>query len=430
MPLGTLDRTAPPLFNQGPSALSKLIFFSALAAVPDGGRRALSPRAADPRWRSARCCYPVQWLALKPVQLVVGGGRYLEDLQTAQGNEAEARKALALQSERASQADTLAQENARLRSLLELRQTTQTPGRAAEVLYDAADPYTRKLVIDQGLTNGIAPGSPVIDERGVLGQVTQVQPFSSEVTLVIDRDLAIPVQNTRTGARSVAFGDASAHGGGLELRFMAGQCRPAGGRPARPPAASTASTRRACRWPRSTASSAAPIRPSPASIASRWPRSTAARYVLVLAPTGAQSAPKPPPAARPRRSPPAQEGRQGRRQGRCQGGRQGRQEGRQEGSRSAMIMRPGQQQLLLPVSPLFMWTSLVVALLVNMVPIGRAAWTPDLLALVIVFWSVHQPARVGIGAAFVFGLLHGRAPGRHARAACAVLHHAGLLRRP
>lgn len=70
-----------------------------------------------------------------------------------------------------------------------------------------------------------------------------------------------------------------------------------------------------------------------------------------------------------------------------------------------MIMRPGQQQLLLPVSPLFMWTSLVVALLLNMVPLGRAAWTPDLLALAIVFWSVHQPARIGIGAAFAFGLL-------------------------
>ena len=70
-----------------------------------------------------------------------------------------------------------------------------------------------------------------------------------------------------------------------------------------------------------------------------------------------------------------------------------------------MIMRPGQQQLLLPVSPLFMWASLIVALLFNMVPLGRAAWTPDLLALVIVFWSVHQPARIGIGAAFAFGLL-------------------------
>ena len=69
-----------------------------------------------------------------------------------------------------------------------------------------------------------------------------------------------------------------------------------------------------------------------------------------------------------------------------------------------MIKRPGQQQLLLPVSPFFMWSSLVVALLVNMVPIGRAVWMPDLLALVIVFWGVHQPTRVGIGAAFVFGL--------------------------
>jgi rod shape-determining protein MreD len=69
-----------------------------------------------------------------------------------------------------------------------------------------------------------------------------------------------------------------------------------------------------------------------------------------------------------------------------------------------MIMRPGQQQLLLPVSPFFMWSSLIVALLLDMVPLGRGAWTPDVLALVIVFWSVHQPARVGIGAAFVFGL--------------------------
>jgi rod shape-determining protein MreD len=69
-----------------------------------------------------------------------------------------------------------------------------------------------------------------------------------------------------------------------------------------------------------------------------------------------------------------------------------------------MIKRPGQQQLLLPVSPLFMWATLIVALLLNMIPIGRVAWAPDLLALAIVFWGVHQPARVGVGAAFVFGL--------------------------
>ena len=68
-----------------------------------------------------------------------------------------------------------------------------------------------------------------------------------------------------------------------------------------------------------------------------------------------------------------------------------------------MIMRPG-QQLLLPASPLFIWVSLIGALLLNMLPIGRTPWMPDFLALVVVFWSVHQPLRIGVGAAFMFGL--------------------------
>jgi rod shape-determining protein MreD len=69
-----------------------------------------------------------------------------------------------------------------------------------------------------------------------------------------------------------------------------------------------------------------------------------------------------------------------------------------------MIMRPG-QQLLLPANPVFIWGSMVGALLLNMLPFGRIAWMPDFVALVLVFWSVHQPRRVGIGSAFVFGLL-------------------------
>jgi rod shape-determining protein MreD len=68
-----------------------------------------------------------------------------------------------------------------------------------------------------------------------------------------------------------------------------------------------------------------------------------------------------------------------------------------------MIMRPG-QQLLLPANPVFIWGSLFAAMLVTMVPLGRAPWMPDFLALVLVFWSVHQPLRVGIGVAFVFGV--------------------------
>ncbi len=68
-----------------------------------------------------------------------------------------------------------------------------------------------------------------------------------------------------------------------------------------------------------------------------------------------------------------------------------------------MIMRPG-QPLLLPANPVFIWGSLIVALLINMLPLGRVPWMPDLLALVLVFWNVHQPLRIGIATAFAFGL--------------------------
>ena len=91
----------------------------------------------------------------------------------------------------------------------------------AQVLYDAADPYTRKVILDKGEVQGLRLGSPVVDELGVLGQVTRLFPMVSEVTLVTDRDHAIPVQNARTGARGVAYGNTSSHADGLELRFMA-----------------------------------------------------------------------------------------------------------------------------------------------------------------------------------------------------------------
>lgn len=100
-----------------------------------------------------------------------------------------------------------------------------------------------------------------------------------------------------------------------------------------------------------------------------------------------------------------------------------------------MIMRPG-QQLLLPANPVFIWSSLLLALLVNTLPLGRTAWMPDFLALVLVFWSVHQPLRVGIVAAFVFGLamdVHQAALlGQHALAYtalsfCAITIHRRLL---
>jgi rod shape-determining protein MreC len=169
----------------------------------------------------ATVLYPVQWLVLRPVVWIQGSGKYLESLSASQASEEVAHRKLDLQSQRANQVEQLLLENSRLRQLLALRERVTTPSQAAQVLYDAADPYTRKVIIDRGVLAGVQAGSPVLDEAGVLGQVTRVYPLVSEVTLVTDRDQAIPVLNTRTGARGVAFGDPSLRSSTLELRFMA-----------------------------------------------------------------------------------------------------------------------------------------------------------------------------------------------------------------
>jgi rod shape-determining protein MreC len=219
MPLGTLDRTPPPFFRQGPSALTKLSVFSALAVflmVADTRLSITQPLRAV----MATVLQPVQRTLRVPVDAWNGAAGYLRGLDQARNDEQAARRTLAVQAERSARVEQLTAENKRLRALLELRPAFNVKSQAAEVLYDAPDPFSRKVVIDRGATNAVALGSPVINEAGVLGQVTRVYPLSSEVTLLTDKDAAIPVLNARSQARSAAYGISS--GSGLELRFMAG----------------------------------------------------------------------------------------------------------------------------------------------------------------------------------------------------------------
>ncbi|MBL8351505.1 MAG: rod shape-determining protein MreC [Burkholderiaceae bacterium] len=219
MPLGTIDRTPPPFFRQGPSAVTKLALFSALAVFL---------MAADSRWRVtqplrsalATVLLPVQQALAVPVALATQGASYLQGVKDAQTAASLARAQLARQSERAARVETLIAENARLRALLELQPALQVRSIAAELLYEAGDPYSRKIFIDRGARAGVVAGAPVINEAGVLGQVTEVYPLSSVVTLLVDRDAAIPVLNTRSQQRGAAFGGAEG-GSAMELRFMA-----------------------------------------------------------------------------------------------------------------------------------------------------------------------------------------------------------------
>jgi rod shape-determining protein MreC len=166
---------------------------------------------------------PVQRALAVPVEAWEGGGDYLQGLRQALQAEAAARAALASQSVQAQRAEQLQAENRQLRALLDLRPTLSVKSTAAEILYEAADPYSRKFFIDRGATHGVVRGAPVVNDAGVLGQVTRLYPLTAEVTLLTDRDAAIPVINNRTQQRSAAFGGAGGGANpGMELRFMAG----------------------------------------------------------------------------------------------------------------------------------------------------------------------------------------------------------------
>jgi rod shape-determining protein MreC len=218
MPLGTLDRTPPPFFRQGPSALTRLIFFASLAVFLMAADTRLG--LTDPlRTAAAVALHPVERALLAPVDALRTMRDYFDGVAVARQQAETAQAQLTRQAERTLQVERLLQENTRLRALLDLRENQTYRSHAAEILYDAADPYTRKVVIDRGESVGILRGSPVINHAGVLGQVTRVYPLTAEVTLLIDREAAIPVLNTRTQLRNVAFGDPDS--AGMELRYAA-----------------------------------------------------------------------------------------------------------------------------------------------------------------------------------------------------------------
>jgi rod shape-determining protein MreC len=212
-----MDYSPPPLFKQGPSALARLIFFVALA---------LGLLISDARYRTLESIrevigtglFPLQRAALVPrdVGLAIADFFVTGTSLHQQNGSLKARNLqLALQG---SQAQQLEAENAHLRALLELTRRSSIQNVPAEIAYDTRDPFTQKVIIDHGSGAGIQPGAPVVNENGVIGQVTRVYPLQAEVTLLTDKDQALPVQLVRTGIRSVIYGTPG--GDGLDLRFV------------------------------------------------------------------------------------------------------------------------------------------------------------------------------------------------------------------
>jgi rod shape-determining protein MreC len=212
-----MEHGPPPLFNQGVSARARLAFFSFLAItliIVDSRVKALDTI----RVGVGVVLYPIQQVLLAPVRLVDAVGSYFATInRLTRENEALKREA----TERArelQQAKSLESENAQLRRLLDARERINRPGLLAQVLYESRDRFSRKLVLDKGSNDGVRAGNPVIDDRGVIGQITRVFPLTAEMTLLTDKDQSIPVQLARNGLRGVAYGGAEA--GTLDLRFM------------------------------------------------------------------------------------------------------------------------------------------------------------------------------------------------------------------
>ena len=213
-----MEHTPPPFFVRGPAPLVRLAFFASLS---------LTLLVLDARFGYAEslrsvlslAAYPLQQAARMPVAVVEGvAGYFTSQSQLREENE-ELRARLLASAQGAQRYEAAAAEISHLRRLIGAAERIERKSMPAEILYSGRDPFSRKMILDRGAQHGVRAGSPVVDEIGVIGQLTRAHAFVSEVTLLIDKDQAVPVQVVRNGLRAIAFGGGAS--GMLELRYMA-----------------------------------------------------------------------------------------------------------------------------------------------------------------------------------------------------------------
>lgn len=208
-------------FNRGPSPLARLIFFGLLS---------LLLLFIDARYRQLESIRYLLSLPIQPLQRLVTTlynepGILWDDFSTyidSQGNLARENQQLRQQQSvyatQLLQLQILQTENTQLRKLLDVSEHADFPMQMAEIVYVERDIFKRKVFVDKGSQKNVAAGQVVMDETGVIGQVTRVFPWLSEVTLITDKDHAVPIQVLRTGLRAVVFGSGDISN--LSLRYM------------------------------------------------------------------------------------------------------------------------------------------------------------------------------------------------------------------
>jgi len=212
-----MEHTPPPFFKTGPSATARLLIFTLLS---------LALLVADARFRylgtlrevASVLVYPIQRIAIAPASVARRASEFFVSNAALREDNARLTQEHLSSAAQIVQFQALRAENEQLRSLLGVRERVNNEVHAAEIIYAARDPFSRKIIIDQGSQQDLKEGQPVIDHRGVVGQVTRVHPWVSEVTLLTDKNHLLPVLNPRNGLRAVMGG--TGNDGQLELQFV------------------------------------------------------------------------------------------------------------------------------------------------------------------------------------------------------------------
>jgi rod shape-determining protein MreC len=212
-----LIREPPSFFHRGPSPLARLTFF-VLAAI--------AIMIADHRFHALEAmrltlsvvAHPLEAIAQMPGEGLAKVSDYFANQDRLLQENRDLRERVLENAAAAQQTRLLRAEQEQLLQMGAARSKYAEGGMIAEVLYNARNPFTRKIVVDKGLTQGVRAGMPVIDGSGVVGQVTSVGTFSSEVTLVTEKDQSVPVMLVRNGLRAVAVG--AGKDGLIDVPFM------------------------------------------------------------------------------------------------------------------------------------------------------------------------------------------------------------------
>jgi rod shape-determining protein MreC len=201
-----MDIRTPDLFTRGPSPLARLTFYCALAVACivvdfrfhqlDAFRKAVSV-----------IIYPLQEIAGLPSWLINSAGEALDSQHNLQAENEALRQRLLQQADTVQQSKALQSQVDTLNKLLNLHQQQPSPSIVAEIIAVAHNPFVQKVVIRASQGGEIRAGSPVISVEGLVGQITTVNPFNDEVTLITDKNQALPVMVVRNGLRAMAFGN-------------------------------------------------------------------------------------------------------------------------------------------------------------------------------------------------------------------------------